>query len=75
MAVKRPTLVCLNNGTEPPRLTRYVPKPTGGFFVEAFDIVDKEQAARSLNVETIEGLRLGKMRDQVPEAELHDQLA
>lgn len=72
---KRPALVCLNNGSEPPRITRYVPKPTGGFYTEVFDIVDPEQCNRSLTVETMEGLRLGKMRDQVPQEELTDQLA
>lgn len=73
---KKPTLACLNNGSEPPRLTRYVPKPTGGFYSETFEIVDPEQCARSLNVATMETFRLGKMRDQDPAPhELEDQQA
>lgn len=68
-------MVCLNNGAEPPTLTRYVPKPTGGFYSETFIIEDKEQCAKALNVETMENFRLGKMRDQATPAELEDQYA
>lgn len=70
---KKPTLVCLNNGNEPPTLTRYVPKPNGGFYSEGFDIVDQEKCNRSLNVETMERFRLGKMADQTTPPELEDQ--
>lgn len=68
--MKRPTLVCLNNGAAPARLTRYVPKPTGGFYTETFEVVDPEQMHKSLTVETMEGVRLGRMRDQVADEEL-----
>lgn len=72
---KKPVLVCLNNGTEPPTLTRYVPKPTGGFYSERFEIIDKDQCNRSLNADTMEKFRLGKMRDQETPSELEDQRA
>jgi hypothetical protein len=72
---KKPALVCINNGNEPPTLTRYVPKPTGGFYSETFTIEDPEECARALNVETMERFRLGKMRDQVTPQELEDQYA
>lgn len=69
-------LVCLNNGAEPATLTRYVPKPGGGFYTETFEIVDPEQAAGSLNVDTMERFRLGQMKDQDPAPhELEDQQA
>lgn len=71
--MKRPTLVCLNNGVEPPTITRYVPKNTGGFFSETFEIVDAEQCARVLSVETMERFRLGQMRDQAVLEELVEQ--
>lgn len=71
--VRRPTLVCLNNGAEPPTLTRYIPKNTGGFYSEGFDIVNKDQCDRSLNEETMERFRLGKMADQTTPAELVEQ--
>jgi hypothetical protein len=40
----KPTLVCLNNGRN--TLTRYVPKPMGGFWAEGFEIVDKAEFAK-----------------------------
>lgn len=70
---RKPTLVCLNNGSEPARLTRYIPKPTGGFYSETFEIINQEQCAASLNTETMEGFRLGKMRGQTTPLELVDQ--
>lgn len=73
--VKKPVLVCLNNGATPPSLTRYVSKPTGGFYSERFEIVDQDECNRALNVDTMEKFRLGKMRDQETPAELVDQTA
>ena len=70
-AHKRPSLVCLNNGTN--TLTRYVPKPAGGFFTERFEIIDRAGFDASTTPETIEQVRLGKMRDQETPAELVDQ--
>lgn len=58
----RPTLVCLNRGAN--TVTRYIPKPTGGFFTEAFDVIDREQFDRACRPETIEALRKGLLRDQ-----------
>lgn len=67
---RKPTLVCINNGNEPPTLTRYVSKPTGGFYSETFTIVDEEKCKQSLNVETMEQFRRGRMRDQTTPPEL-----
>jgi hypothetical protein len=72
---RKPTMVCINNGNEPPTLTRYVPKPTGGFYSERFVIEDPEACAQALNVETMENFRQGKMRDQEQFPELEDQRA
>jgi hypothetical protein len=60
--VPRPTLVCLNNSTD--TLTRYIPKPTGGFFTEVFEIVDRENFNGALRPETLEIIRMGKMAGQ-----------
>lgn len=75
MSCKKPALVVLNNGNDPMTLTRYVAKPTGGFYRERFEIVDPEQCNRALTVQTMELFRLGKMRDQDTPAELVDQHA
>lgn len=68
---RKPTLVCLNNGTD--TLTRYIPKPNGGFFTERFEIIDREEFNRATTPQTIENVRLGKMRDQETPPELQDQ--
>jgi hypothetical protein len=69
--VRRPALVCINNGTQ--EITRYVPKPTGGFYTESFDIIDREQFEYAATVETIEQVRLGRMTGQVTPPELVEQ--
>lgn len=66
-------LVCINNAEK--RMTRWARKVTGGFWYERFDIVDEDAFRRSCTPETIEGVRRGKMRDQVDESRLQDQLA
>lgn len=70
---RRPTLVCLNGARA--TVTRYAPKATGGFFTEVFEVTDPAGFAAACTPETIEALRRGKLRDQVPEAELEDQIA
>lgn len=75
MSRKKPALVVLNNGNNPMTLTRYVAKPTGGFYRERFEIVDPEQCNRALTERTMEQFRLGKMRDQETPADLVDQYA
>ena len=59
---RKPSLVCLNNGRD--TLTRYAPKPNGGFYSEAFEITDRPRFNASLTIETIENVRLGKMKGQ-----------
>lgn len=68
---RKPTLVCLNNSAD--TLTRYIPKPIGGFFTEKFEILDREDFNAACTPETIENVRLGKMRDQETPPELQDQ--
>lgn len=59
---KKPTLVCINIGAG--TVTRYIPKVTGSFFTEQFDITDREAFDYACRPETIEGLRLGRMKGQ-----------
>jgi hypothetical protein len=60
--MKKPTLVCINNSKN--SVTRYISKPTGGFFTEKFDVIDREQFNNACTKETIEALRLGHLADQ-----------
>ena len=57
----KPALVCINNGTN--TITRYVPKPTGGFFTERYEIVDRDAAGKGLTRDMVEAIRLGNVRD------------
>lgn len=72
---KKPVLVCLNNGTTPPKLTRYVVKSTGGFYMEKIDVVPSDEGNLSLSQVMMESVRKGKLEGQRSEAELEDQLA
>jgi hypothetical protein len=68
---RKPTLLCLNNGTN--TLTRYVPKPAGGFFTEVFEITDRAEFDKATTPQTMENVRLGKMAGQETPPELVDQ--